>query len=98
MKHFIRFTILLPVIMICLGLIYRELIISRHRRDVPHECRIAVVEEIQPDEMKLRKFKGPCGEYCITYDGKKYKITGECALYYDEVTYEPDTNTFLLTN
>ncbi len=97
MKHFIRFTILLPVIMICLGLIYREMIETRHKRSVPPEYRIAVVEAIQANEVPVRKFKGLCGDYCILYDGKRYEITGICGEYYDNVTYEPETNTFLLT-
>ena len=100
MKVMTRAAIILPFLYIVLALVIRGVQVSNIRSQTPDEVRITVQEDTNYPTVSgsdTRRFKGPCGEYCIYKDGDRFKITGKCGKAYDSVVYEPDTNTFFIT-
>ncbi len=98
MKYMIRAAIILPFLYIALALIVRGVQVSKAKSEMPDEVRISVQEDTNYYSDKgIRRFMGPCGDYCIYYNGKDFEITGKCGNAYDSVVYEPDTNTFFIT-
>ena len=99
MKHFLYFTICLPLIFFVLLFISRAITPDRDETSSQNDVipvYIGISEMSQPEGVFPRYFKGPCGEYCISYDGKSYSISGECAEKYHSVEYVEDKNAFFL--